>query len=160
MFSWKGILFAFFLLSCNVWAQEAFIVRFNLNEGIKSYLRANQLDVAGVNYNTNEIEAILTEEEFEQLSAQKSAMIKFSFPQNLAMAPDDEYKNPDEVTEFINEIHQRYPDITSLKVVGKTLEGRDILAIKISDYDSLFEIPQVDTYKPNPDVLKNILDES
>ena len=133
MFSWKGILFAFVLLSCNVWAQEAFIVRFNLNEGIKSYLRANQLDVAGVNYNTNEIEAILTEEEFEQLSAQKSAMIKFSFPQNLAMAPDEEYKNPDEVTEFINEIHERYPDITSLKVVGKTLEGRDIFAIKISD---------------------------
>ena len=34
------------------------------------------------------------------------------------------------------------------------------LAIKISDYDSLFEIPQVDAYKPDPDVLKNILDES
>ena len=34
------------------------------------------------------------------------------------------------------------------------------LAIKISDYDSLFEIPQVDSYKPDPDVLKNILDES
>lgn len=133
MFKWKGSLIALALVSGSVWSQEAFIVRFDLNEGMKSYLRANEFDITGVNYKTNEIEALLTAEELAQISSQKSANIKFSFPQNLLAAPDDEYKNPEEIAEFVNDIHARYPDITTVKSIGKTLEGRDILAIKISD---------------------------
>ena len=133
MFNWKGSLMTLALISGSVMAQDAFIVRFDLNEGMKSYLRANQFDVTGVNYKTNEIEALLTEEEFAKISSQKSAVIKFSFPQNLALAPDEDYKNPDEITDFVNEIHAKYPDITEVKVIGKSLEGREILALKISD---------------------------
>jgi hypothetical protein len=133
MLNWKGSLLALTLVSGAVWAQDAYIVRFDLNEGMKSFLRANQFDVTGVNYKTNEIEALVTEEEYAQISSQKSAVMKFAFPQNLSAAPDDEYKNPDEITDFVNDIHAKYPDITTVKVIGKTLEGREILAIKISD---------------------------
>ena len=89
MFNWKGILIAFALVSGSVWAQESFIVRFDLNEGMKTYLRANEFDITGVNYKTNEIEALLNDAELAQISSQKSALIKFSFPQNLAAAPDE-----------------------------------------------------------------------
>jgi murein tripeptide amidase MpaA len=133
MLNWKGCLLALVILPASVMAQNAHIVRFDLNEGMKSFLRANQFDVTGVNYKTNEIEALLTDEEFANLSSQKSAVIKFSFPQNLSAAPDEDYKNPDEITDFVNDIHAKYPDITSIKVIGKSLEGREILAIKISD---------------------------
>lgn len=133
MFNWKGSLLALTLVSGSVLAQDAFIVRFDLNEGMKSYLRANEFDITGINYKTNEIEALLTQEELGLISAQKSAQIKFAFPQNLAIAPDEKYKNPEEIAAFVNEIHDRYPDITAVKSIGKTLEGRDILAIKISD---------------------------
>ena len=139
MLNWKGSLLALALTSSAVWAQDAYIVRFDLNEGMKSYLRQNQFDVTGVDYKNNEIEALVTEEEFAKISSQKSAVIKFSFPQNLSAAPDDEYKNPDEITDFVNDIHARYPDITSVKVIGKSLEGREILAIKISDNASEHE---------------------
>lgn len=133
MLNWKGSLIALAFTTSAVWAQDAYIVRFDLNEGMKSYLRQNQFDVTGVDYKNNEIEALVTEEEFAKISSQKSAVIKFSFPQNLSAAPDDEYKNPEEITDFVNDIHARYPDITSVKVIGKSLEGREILAIKISD---------------------------
>jgi carboxypeptidase T len=139
MFNLKRSLLALALVSGSAWSQEAFIVRFDLNDGMKSYLRANEFDITGVNYNTNEIEALLTQSELDQISSQKSAMIKFAFPQNLLAAPDEDYKNPDEIEDFVNDIHARYPNITTVKSIGKTLEGRDILAIKISDNASMKE---------------------
>jgi carboxypeptidase T len=139
MFNLKRSLLALALVSGSAWSQEAFIVRFDLNDGMKSYLRANEFDITGVNYNTNEIEALLTQSELDQISSQKSAMIKFAFPQNLLAAPDEAYKNPDEIEDFVNDIHARYPNITTVKSIGKTLEGRDILAIKISDNASMKE---------------------
>ncbi len=133
MFNWKGSLLALAMVSGSVWSQDAFIVRFNLNEGMKTYLRANEFDITGVNYKTNEIEALLTQAELDQIQQQKSAVIKFSYPQSLSAGPDEEYKNPDEIEDFVRDINARYPDITMVKSIGKTLEGRDILAIKISD---------------------------
>jgi carboxypeptidase T len=139
MFNWKSSLIALALVSGSVWSQNSFIVRFDLNEGMKNYLRANEFDITGVNYKTNEIEALLTEAELAQITSQKAAVIKFSFPQNLAVAPDDKFKNPDEITDFVNDIHAKYPDITMIKVIGKTLEGREILALKISDNPTIDE---------------------
>ena len=139
MFNWKGSLIALALVSGSVLAQNSSIVRFDLNEGMKTYLRANEFDITGVNYKTNEIEALLTEAELAQIVSQKSAVIKFSFPQNLAAAPDEGYKNPDEITDFVNDVHAKYPDITMIKVIGKTLEGREILALKISDNPTVEE---------------------
>jgi len=139
MFNWKGSLLALALVTGSAWAQDAFIVRFNLNEGMKSYLRANEFDITGINYKTNEIEALLSEEEFAQIRSQKSAVIKFSFPQNLAAGPDDRYQTPEKIAEFVKDIHAKYPDITTIKVIGQTLEGRDILALKISDNPTVDE---------------------
>lgn len=113
-------------------AHDGMIVRFDLTPSMKSFLKANEFDVTGVNYKTMEIEALLSPEELKIITDQK-ANIKFSFPQNLLAAPDDRYKNPDEIEDFIQEVHAKYPAITEVKSIGKTLEGRDILAIKISD---------------------------
>ena len=140
MFNWKGSLLTLALISGSVWSQDAFIVRFDLNDGMKKFLRANEFDITGVNYKTNEIEALLTTEELNQIKAEKSANFKFAFPQNLAVEPDDEYKNPEEIADFVNEIHAKYPDITTVKVIGKTLEGREILAVKISDNPMIDEV--------------------
>ena len=132
MFKWKGILLASALITGSALANNAMIVRFDLNNSMKEFLRANEFDITGINYKTMEIEALLTPEELNTIQAQKTT-IKFSFPQNLAAAPDSRYKNPDEIEDFIKDIHARYPEITELKIIGKTLEGREIHAIKISD---------------------------
>ncbi len=132
MANWKGILLASAMVSGSVFATDSMIVRFDLTDSMKTYLRANEFDVTGINYKTMEIEALLSDAELKQIQSQK-ANIKFSFPQSLMAGPDSEYKNPDEVEDFVKEIHAKYPDITEVKSIGKTLEGRDILAIKISD---------------------------
>ncbi len=129
--NWKGLVVASALISGSVMA-ESMIVRFDLTDSMKTYLKQNEFDITGVNYKTMEIEALLTEAELALIKAQKT-QIKFSFPQNLAMAPDQDYKNPQEIEDFIREVHANYPDITEVKSIGKSLEGRDIWAIKISD---------------------------
>ncbi len=130
--NWKGLAFACALISGSALAGESMIVRFDLTDSMKKFLKQNEFDVTGVNYKTMEIEALLTEAELEQIKSQKT-QIKFSFPQNLAMAPDQAYMNPQEIEDFLREVHAQYPDITEIKSIGKSLEGRDIWAIKISD---------------------------
>lgn len=108
------------------------IVRFKLNSQIKRFLKVNDYDVAGVNYRNGTIDALLTDEQVQKLKAMK-ADFTFSYPQNLLMAPDKRYKNPQEIEEFVKDIAGRYPQIATVKSIGKSLEGRDIWAIKISD---------------------------
>jgi hypothetical protein len=138
--NWKGLACACVMITGSALANtNAMIVRFDLTDSIKTFLKQNNFDVTGVNYKTMEIEALLTEEQVAQIQAQKT-QIKFSFPSNLAMAPDEQYKNPQEIEDFLREVHAQYPDITELKSIGKSLEGRDIWAIKISDNVRVDEI--------------------
>lgn len=146
MLNWKGLALSAFIIAGNVMAHDAFIVRFDLTESMKKYLRQNEFDITGINYKTNEIEALLTKEELQLIQSQKTT-IRFSFPQNLAAAPDEEYKNPDEIEEFLKDIHARYPEITELRIIGQSLEGRNIWAIKISD--------NAQTDESEPSVLVN-----
>lgn len=132
MLNWKGILLTGAILSGQVFAGDSMIVRFDLTDSMKKYLKVNDLDVTGVNYQTMEIEAHLTHLELEQIMAQKTT-VRFSFPESLVAGPDSEYKNPDEIESFLREIHSQYPSITEISTIGRTLEGRNILAIKISD---------------------------
>lgn len=120
------------LIMGNALASDRLIVRFDLTDSMKTFLKQNEFDITGVNYQTNEIEALLTQEELDLISSQKTT-IKFSFPQSLIGGPDDEYKNPEEIEDFLREMHAKYPDISEIKSIGKSLEGRDIWAIKISD---------------------------
>lgn len=141
MFNWKGFLLAGAMFSGTALASSSMIVRFDLTDSMKKYLKLNEFDVTGVNYQTMEIEALLTPQEFEQIKSQKTS-IRYSFPQTLVRGPDQEFKSPEEIEDFVNAIHSRYPDITEVSSIGKTLEGRDILAIKISDN------PRVDDKEP------------
>jgi carboxypeptidase T len=127
----KLSLLALFLAPLQTFAQPT-IVRFELTDSVKRFLRAQEYDVTGINYKTREIEALLSPEEIEEVKSTGTA-IKFSFPQFLAAAPGEEYLNPSEVEDFLKEMHHRFPEITELRSIGKSLEGRDIWAIKISD---------------------------
>lgn len=118
--------------------QDGQIVRFKLTEKVKRFLKQNEMDVTGINYKTGDIEALLSPSELKLIEG-LGTEINFSFPQTLLAGPDKEYKSPDEIADFIQEMSGRYPEITSVKSIGKSLEGRDIWAIKISDNAKLDE---------------------
>jgi carboxypeptidase T len=120
------------LVSSNLlFANESMIVRFELTDEVKQFLRSQEFDITGINLREKHIDAFLTEDQLD-LVKNKKFNIEFSFPKSLIAAPDKEYKNPQEVEEFLFDIHARYPEYTKLKEIGKTLEGRPIWAIKIT----------------------------
>lgn len=118
--------------------QDGQIVRFKLTEKVKRFLKQNEMDVTGINYKTGDIEALLSPSELKLIEG-LGTEINFSFPQTLLAGPDKEYKSPEEIADFIQEMSGRFPEITSVKSIGKSLEGRDIWAIKISDNAKLDE---------------------
>lgn len=48
---------------------------------------------------------------------------------------DDSYKDPALVEQLLTAYHERHPELTTLEEIGRTHQGRPILALKISDDD-------------------------
>jgi carboxypeptidase T len=134
----KSLLLSGLIYSTATFSQDSMIVRFDLTPAVKKFLKAGEYDVTGVNLKTQQIEALLTPLQIQELQTLK-ANFHFSFPQSLSAGPSQEYKNPQEIEDFVKDVHAQYPEITELKSIGKSWEGRDIWAIKISDNAHLNE---------------------
>lgn len=44
----------------------------------------------------------------------------------------DRYNTYEEIMNFLNETHQQFPTMTQIFSIGKSFEGRDLMAIKIT----------------------------
>ena len=94
-------------------------------------LKAEGRDIAGIDIENKTIDLIIREGEVssdEVLS--ESIEIK---EVDLLAAPDSGYHTPDEVAQSLERLANDYPEISRLEVIGQSLEGRDIYALKISD---------------------------
>lgn len=47
---------------------------------------------------------------------------------------DDKFKTPEEIVAILNKVHAAYPEITKIIKIGESLEGRPILALRITDH--------------------------
>ncbi len=98
---------------------------------LNEYRRQNNLDVAGMDIKNSTADVVVNETELAQLE-------KLGFNPNVIMthslmrAPDAQYKSPEEIETLLNNFHQSYPELTEIKEVGKSLQGRSIWAIKIT----------------------------
>ena len=93
---------------------------------------SKDLEILGVDLKRGYIDLYLSDSEYDWL---KSAGYQLNIrnDKSILLRPDTEYKNPAEVESFLKDMHARYPDLTKLVSIGKSIEGRDIWAIKISD---------------------------
>jgi carboxypeptidase T len=101
-------------------------------------LRSKDIEVLGVDINQSLIDVYLSETEFKRLawSGYKLSSVE---KDNVLLAPDQDYKNPAEIEAFLRDIHGRFPEFTKLVSIGKSVEGRDIWALKLSDNPELNE---------------------
>ena len=102
-------------------------------------LKNLDIDITGVSHDKTQIDFLISNEEFKTLS-QNGLDIKLRDIKGIFKGPDERYKNPEEIEILLKEFHQNYPAITKLESIGKSLEGRDIWALKISDNPNLKEI--------------------
>ena len=95
-------------------------------------IKSMDIDIAGVDIDSKIIEVIISDEEFSNLQ-QAGFEIQINEVKGVTARPDREYKNPKEVETILKDFSARFPDLTKLVSFGKSVEGRDIWAIKISD---------------------------
>ncbi len=129
--------FLFLLLTPSLWAHTSqdsssrILIRMKDSPAVKRYLRAHEFDVAGIDWRKGELEILASPEEIAELKDQKFE-VKYELNQFLLRNPDPEYLNPSKVEEALKRFSANYPEMTQLQSIGKSLEGRDIWAIKIS----------------------------
>jgi carboxypeptidase T len=107
------------------------LIRITDSPAVKKYLRAHEYDVAGIDWRRGELEVLASPDEIADLKNQNFNVV-YEISQSLLRNPDPEYHNPTKVEEALKRFHSTYPDLTQIKSIGKSLEGRDIWAIKIS----------------------------
>lgn len=98
-----------------------------------AHLNAMGMDIAGVNRKANQVDVVVNDWDLERL-AQEGFKVSFDKAQKLYdKGLDEEYKNPSEVEQILRELAEANPEIARLESIGKSSEGRDIWALKISD---------------------------
>jgi len=100
--------------------------------GTMKTLNDMDIDIAGVDVKAKLVDALASDKDYQKI---KDAGLRFSVQEvrGVTRGPDEEYKNSEEVETFLREYSEKYPDLTKLVSIGKSIEGRDIWALKISD---------------------------
>ncbi len=120
-----------------------FLGRIQTDDFHKTFKKLSELDIdiAGVNIKKKEIDILINDYDYQKLSNEKFS-IHIAEVKGITKGPDAEYKTPDEIAEILNRFHSLYPNITKLESIGKSIEGRDIWAMKISDNPDTLELEE------------------
>ena len=108
----------------------------------------------------SEVYAFVTDEEFETIKQlnfgikeiHNQAEIYFNeLKENTRNSrnPMEEYHNYNELTTFMQDIANQYPDITKLESIGQSVQGRELWVMEISDNPGVNEIEPEFKYVAN-----------
>jgi hypothetical protein len=93
------------------------------------------VDIAGVDIQNRAADVVVDETELrklEQLGFKTSVQTRAS----ALKGPDARYQTPAEIEKALQDFHHRHPALTEIKEVGKSLQGRPIWAIRISNHSN------------------------
>ncbi len=93
-------------------------------------------DIAGVDYDKKQVDVIVGPDGFRYLPAGLSSSIESWREIDTMAAPDVGYATPAEVTAFVQKAALDWPEIVTVESIGKTLENRDIWAVRITGPES------------------------
>jgi len=99
-------------------------------------------DVAGIDFKNKIVDLAINEFEISILEKNKFHYI-VKWEERLTRGLSEEYKNPSEIEDILNQWVTDYPSMVTLIEIGKSFEGRTIFGVKITNPKSQA------TYKPN-----------
>ena len=110
------------------------LVRLHLNDfsGQLRDLAAQHYDVAGVDLSAGTADVLVSPTEVSRFESLDGVQVVDRDYVATWLAPDQRYHTYDKVVAELRAFHDRYPALTELKVYGKSLENRDLYAIKIT----------------------------
>jgi carboxypeptidase T len=98
-------------------------------------------DIAGVSVKEKKIDLLISDIDYRVLK-ELGYEVELTQIKGVSRGPDQEYQNPAEIEAYVKKYNSLYPGLTQLISIGKSLEGRDIWALKISDNADLDEIEE------------------
>jgi len=122
------------------WKMVATVNAENFHGTMKD-LSERGFDIAGVSVRDKKVDLLINDIEFRVLK-RLGYQIELSQVKGVNKGPDEEYQNPAEVEAYVKKYHALYPGLTQLISIGKSLEGRDIWALKISDNADIDEVEE------------------
>jgi carboxypeptidase T len=93
-------------------------------------------DIAGVNPARNEVDIVQRSGSRQPFTTDILDAVVATKAINPALAPDEGYKTPGEVDFLVQSLADRYPDLVTVESFGRTHEGRDLWAVKITSAES------------------------
>ncbi len=122
-------------------AEERFHVKIKIEaqkfkDTLKKF-RDREFDIAGVNVKTNEVGLVVSREELRGLRNEGFTVIKETL---LGASLDTEFKDPSEIESILRGFADKYPNLTDLMSLGKTEQGRNIWALKISNKNNFSKL--------------------
>jgi carboxypeptidase T len=90
-----------------------------------------EFDLAGVNLKQKTVDLVVSSEDLNRL---RKEGFKPLFVKNSAalLSPDTQYQSPEKILGVLKAYEAAYPTLATVMTVGKSLEGREIYAIKIT----------------------------
>lgn len=122
------------------WKMLASITTENMHKTFKK-LSDMEIDIAGVDIDNKIIDILINDYDYINLKSQK-IKLEIKEVKGVTAGPDSEYKNPEEIELLIEQFTDTHPQISKKISIGKSLEGRDIWAIKISDNPEKHEVSE------------------
>lgn len=113
------------------WSMVASIKVSNIPDSFAKISKLD-IDIAGVDHKEKIIDVLINDLEYKILQ-ENNFLVIVKESNFVNKKPDQEYKDSKEIEDFLFEIHSKFPELTYLTSIGKSVEGRDIWAIKISD---------------------------
>lgn len=134
-----------------------------------SDLKLHELDITYADPRRGLIHVLINHEDFEMLkSITPNLAVKKS--RYVTMKPDANYKTYDDIQQIIKTVASRFPALVHQEIIGKTLEGRDVVAVRISDdqkfnndepailFNALHHAREVMTVEIIQDILESLTD--
>lgn len=109
--------------------------------GTMEDLSERGFDIAGVSVKDKKVDLLINDIEYRVLK-DLGYEVELTQVKGVSRGPDQEYQNPAEVEAYVKKYHSLYPGLTKLISIGKSLEGRDIWALKISDNADIDEVEE------------------
>ena len=101
-------------------------------------LISKDMDVTGVDLKEGYIDLAVSQSQWDSLKSSYELVVRSE--KNMMFAPDQDYKNPQEIEDFLKTMNDSYPEISKLVSIGNSVEAEIFGRLKFLTIQKLMKL--------------------